>query len=242
MTPDPILTAPTLYALAEGDRCEGDLECYWCGAPCGRQFPHDDRPAMPFVKADRRFVKRPGSAFTCRGCWLFRRRRITVRFLSDAEPKFLDIQCPLNHSWVVTERAAYGVRPDRDAAALYELLLDPPLRFALSLIVNEKTNPIQSAPANNLTEIKGDTPLSFFCDWAGFTYTVCELEHVLLTDKPDGAMPGTRLLYSLLGPYQLKEERSERRKRGRPSGISGGAPGDTPAQKVIRQKAGARSG
>lgn len=231
----PITRASELYAVSQGYQCNGEDACHWCAASCPRLWPHDDPPRMIGQRVDNRLVKRPSNAYICKGCWLFRRTRITVRFLTaDSEMPFKDIQCPINHSWFITRDGAWGIRKKEDAAALYEILIDPPLQFVLTLISPGQRNHIQIAVLNDLSEITGDTNLKFTLDGAEFAYTPYELE-AILTQGPSGVQPGTKALFDFLGPYQLKEkERKITRGVGRPKET---AAVPTPATaKVLKKK------
>ncbi len=231
------LSAPELYALSQGFKCEGDLRCYWCASPCPRMWPHTDPPRILGRRVDSRLIRCPGNAYQCKGCWLFRRERITVRFLTnDSEQPFKDTQCPMNHSWFITEKGAWGIRRKEDAAVLYETLLDPPLLFSLSLVSDKQRNHLQIAPVNAMTEIKGDTPLAFVLDGASFYYSPYELE-TILTNGPSGTMPGTKALFDFFGPYKLGEEGiTKRRKVGRPATDHAALKEIPAASKIIREE------
>lgn len=219
--PAPLL-ASELYATSQNETCEGESRCYWCGASCPFRWAHREPPPPMFVKTDRRLIKCPGSAYQCKGCWLWGRQRITINFLSSAgfakgEPPYKDVQCPINWSWYFSEKGAWAVRLDMDAGTLYEILMDPPRRFALSLLTTKDVkNHLQLVTANDPPEIKGDSPLSFNVDNVGYTYSPYELEHAL-EHGSTGTIPGTQKLIALLGPYKLTDEwRKKKRGRGRP--------------------------
>src|SRR5271166_4969243 len=96
-----------LYASSQQDKCEGQFSCHWCSAPCSTLYIHDDPPLTPFVRVNA-LARRPASAFVCKGCWLWRRGRITVDFLGGGQR---DIQCPQNHSWYITPIGAWALEP-----------------------------------------------------------------------------------------------------------------------------------
>lgn len=213
---DPVrpLLASELYAISQGKSCSGREECYWCSAPCGRFNTHDDDVPVFAPRRAKTQAKRPGNAFVCDGCWLWRRKRITVFWLSEG---FKDGLCPLDHSWWITDQEAWGIRVPKDAGELYARLLEPPLLFTLTLTDGTPgaKNHIQHAFANDLEEIKADTPLKFTLNNIPHEYTVYELGNALRTNDPAGMRPGVGALLRLFGPYEASD-RTERRGPGRP--------------------------
>lgn len=211
----PFPSAPAMYAAACGRECTGPDRCYWCGAPCPRLLPHDDpRPTLG-MKANPH-ARCPGNQYQCNGCWLFARKKVTVRWVAG---DFTDGLTPARLSWWITPNAAAGIRPGPDSHAMYAILLRPPLRFTLSLLAgtNQPPNRLQMALANDHREIKAGTPLTFTINGIPFAYTVYELEEALKTGDASGCEPGVRELTKLLGDYPpLKPQKIE--KQGRPPG------------------------
>jgi hypothetical protein len=199
-------------------------------------WPHTDAPRTIGVRVDSKLIRIPSSSYVCKGCWLFRRQRITVRFISNEEPNYKDVQCPVNHSWLITDKNAWGIRRKEDAPVVYETLLDPPLRFCLSLITDKQRNHLQTASVNHCTEIKGDTPLCFTLDGTPYMYSAYELETLLNSGNPSGMMPGTKALVDFFGPYKLREDRVEKKKEaGRPK--ESPVVETPPSQKVLKEEA-----
>jgi len=151
-------TAPMLYAMSQGIECKGLEECHWCLSPCTRDAIHDEPPNVPFVK-NREMAKKFMSPYVCRGCWLFRRTRITIPFLKEG---YKDTQSPRKHSWYITEKGAWAIT-EEDKQSLYRLLLNPPESFVLSLLAdNSMINHLHVAEANDLVlPLKGNTVLKF---------------------------------------------------------------------------------
>ena len=199
------MSAPQLYAASQGTRCEGKYECHWCGSPCDDLHRHDDPPPVPFVKY-KSTAKRPNANWVCRGCALFRRKRVTVPYMSGG---YSDGKSAADYSWWVTPQGAYAVLQEHHAA-LYDHLLAPPLHFCLALRQKEKVL-LHLAAVNELSEIKATTPLAFTLDNKAMEYTVYELEEAL-RQGTQGRIPGARALVEALGPFDL----AAKRERGRP--------------------------
>lgn len=204
-TPPAIIsTAPGLYALTEGQHCEGPDNCHWCGDKCSRSLRHDGPPVIPHVRTDST-ARCPANQYVCIGCWLFRRRRVTVHFLRD--PKlFRDGQCPMSLSWLITPGKAVVIEPF-DFPSLWPILLSPPSTFTLALLNKEKINLLQKASVNTFNPVRADSELKFSLDNVPLDYTVNELTS-LLREPGDinGRSPGCRTLFELLGPYKIPEE------------------------------------
>ena len=192
------LSASELYALSQTAVCSGPDDCHWCGSPCRRSLPHDD-PTPPIGVKRREPALRPGNTYICVGCWLWRRTNLSVNFLSGG---VTDRQTPSSHSWWITSDGAWGIRHE-DHGTLGQLLLNPPLRFCLMLLGELQVNHIQTAMANDLAEIKSDTPLTFTVDGKPLTYTVYDLREALKSG-PVGRDPGTTVLLRLLGSHAPK--------------------------------------
>ena len=224
------ITAIDLYAITQGYRNTGDQLCYWCGSACDKSRPFHHPPHLTGVKYVTT-AKRPGNCYTCNGCWLWGRERITVTQLGkDAKGKhtFHDGHVPTHHSWWMTSDGAWIVQKE-DYPALYECLLKPPLRFTLALLskprilpdnsVIRRTKPkllipstlnsLHLAHCNDLVTIDGATTLYYTLDNKEYCYTTYELERALLNGG-NGISSGTRFLLDFLGvpeklPYGLKE-------------------------------------
>lgn len=204
-----MLSASDLYAIANSNRNHGKEECHWCGSACNDSFIHNDPPPVPFVRS-RSTAKRPCAIHICTGCWLYRRQRITVRFLDGG---FSDRQNPCKHSWWITLQEASGISK-YNYHALYRLLLNPPLCFCLSLRTDEKTdNLIQLSVANDLEEINATTELCYTLNNIKLVYTIYELEEAI-KHGPEGKMPGVRMLVETLGGYTLPLEEPVMKKTG----------------------------
>ncbi len=224
--------ASQLYAQSQGAECQGSFECFWCSAPCHNTWHHTEAPPMIGIKR-RTIAKRPGNPFICCGCWLWRRKRLTVRFL---EGGYKDVQAPENHSWFITPELAYGIRKESHQK-LYDLLLDPPPKFVLSLLTEESiSNLLQSSICNNNTDIQTGTSLNYTINNVPHTYTVYELTHAL-KHEPEGTDPGVQSLVRILGPYKAfaPDESEEKRGRGRPIGAY--LPDGRSLQKPVKKKA-----
>lgn len=204
------LLASELYALSQNGICSGSNECHWCGGPCSSNFPHDDPPPIIGIKA-RSPCKRPANSYICNGCWLFKRKRITISYLGGG---YKDGQCPSFYSWWITEKGAWAIT-NEDKEELYECLLDPPSKFVLALLDGKSENYLQLAEINNHQDkILGSTPLVFTINNITHYYNVYELTEALI-NGPDGKEPGVGALLRLLGPYNVNEQ-VEKKGRGRP--------------------------
>lgn len=219
------LPAPALYALSCQAKIEGPDTCHWCGSPCKRIWKHDGAPSLLFTK-DLQRPRYPASAYICMGCWLFRRRAITIWYLG--EDRFKDRQAPQEHSWWITDKGSWVVSPD-NAMALQTVLLKPPRKFALALLSGDAPsvkNLLHLNNANDLPAIQEDTPLHFTVDNVPMLYTTYELKEALKYG-PDGKEAGVRYLYKLFGsPPPIPPE---------PAGKKSGGSGRPPALKDGRE-------
>lgn len=218
-----MLTVPTLYAMSQITNYEtkGKWKCHWCGAPCGDNWQHDD-PYPNFFSKVRSNALHPSSAYVCKGCWLFRRPRITVMFL---EGGFKDGQCPLRHSWWITEESAWGLEKlkvmdeFKYGPRMHDLLLKPPLKFSLSL-VDGMENQIHRACCNVNEEVKADTLLKFTLNNVEMSYTVYDLEKGLANGGFEGHGPGVQALIRLFGRKEAAKTDThkveDKKERGRP--------------------------
>ena len=213
------LTAPAIYALANGKVCDGPDNCHWCGAKCPRLLPHDDK-RDPLIRTRNPHARFPGNQYQCIGCWLFGRQRISVTWLSGG---IKDGQSPANHSWWMTPHGSWGVRIPEDSEALYKILLRPPLQFVLTFVEGkDPINRLQMALANDHAEIKASTPLTFTINDVPYCYNVYELEEALTSPEDlSGMLPGVRELVRLLGPYKTGAAPAPKREKGRPLGSHG---------------------
>ncbi|MDE2095657.1 MAG: hypothetical protein KGL39_00240 [Patescibacteria group bacterium] len=220
------LLASEIFALAHESKCQGFSECHWCGAPCGSLWAHDDPPGIVGVKPLARMARRPGNPWICKGCWLWRRQRVTVNYLGG---DFKDGQTAGHHSWWIEEKGAWALRKE-SYPKLYEKLLAPPRHFVLSLLVTDPvvsgaiglapalTNHLQHCVANNVDSLFPDTPLFFTVNGIQHQYTVYELEDGLRNGS-EGKEPGIGALIRVLGTYPLPPkpgQDNEPRGRGRP--------------------------
>ncbi len=212
------MTSSEIWARANNMKCEGEMECHWCGAPCKRLWRHGQPPPMPFTKRTY-FAKRANANYICSGCWSFRRARVTIRCLDGS---FIDGQCAENYSWLIKEDGCFYVPVTKDSNPLYPILLDnPPLRFSLMLMEKGKAkNMLQFGVVNDLTTIQADTELAFTINNIPHTYTVYELDEAL-KHGPEGKSPGTQALIRFLGEYKPDywlngNGKDEKKERGRP--------------------------
>lgn len=219
-------TSMDVFAQAQGTRNEGKEECHWCASKCQRLWTHDDPQPASFTRSSQAAL-RPGNAFVCVGCHLWRRRRVTVPFFGSGEYK--DGKSMMDYSCVVTGKGAWAVRHPNDNEALYRFLLSPPTKFVLSLIDRDrsKVNLLQLAPVNWLEEVRADTELVFLLNGVRYHYSVYELEEALRSGV-SGRLPGAQALVNLLGPFAVAresdEEREQKRQRGRPKKDDPGVP------------------
>ncbi len=224
------MLASELYALSHGKLCKGPTECHWCGAACERLWPHDDPPPVPFIRSHST-AKRPGNAYICVGCWTWRRRRVTVPFLTNCE--YVDLAAAPDYAWWVTEEGAFALRA-ADYATIAKLLVRPPLRFCLALLDGDgAVNHLQLMLANDVREIKGDTPLEFTVNGVPHTYSVYELEEALKGTDTTGMTAGTRFLAARLAPHVPAPTKDDPdRGRGRPPAMPDAK---TTTKKIVRR-------
>ena len=245
------MNAVELFARSQSAKTEGPELCHWCGSSCNKMWVHDDlgmkiyRPGpaindvvgIPDLK--RTTAKRPGDQFICIGCWLYRRKRITITFLSGRQ---VDRKEACNYSWWITEEGAWGLE-QADAEEIYLRLLNPPHRFVLSLLDHYgDQNLLHLACGNDHIEIKADTPLTYTLNNKAMKYTVYELEEAM-KHGTDGKSPGVRALLEFFGPsYRSlvtadEVVAEEKRNRGRPS-IKKQPPDDKPIRRVVTNRSG----
>jgi len=203
-----ILTASTMYSISQGARAEGPDRCHYCGEPCQRWWLHTDPPLVYGKKRDP-LTRCPGNHYICTGCFFFRKPRLTVCYLTGG---YKDVQCPMNHSWWITDKDAWGLRKE-DYGELYNLLLKPPCRWALLLrtgdpgvvVAGSVPTLIHAGRANENAVVESQTELYFTLNNVTFSYTIYELEQGIRYGE-EGRMAGVRELMQFLGPCPRKEE------------------------------------
>ncbi len=208
------LSPSQIYAIANNGTCEGEMECHWCGSPCKRNFFHDD--VLPFtIGGKREYAKKPMSPYICTGCFLFRRKRITVWF---PDKEFKDSQAPARHSLLYGKYECLALRKG-SGKFIYPKLLSPSLFFVLALIDENQDNPIQHHVSNCFEVISSSMELEFTYNSKPFSYTINDLENALKHGM-NGAPPGAAHLVRYFGewefPKEEKEDPPKEIKRGRP--------------------------
>ena len=207
-----IKTASDLFAKVHGSQNQGPDECHWCGAACQRIWPHDEPLQFPFQR-NHSLAKRPGNGYICQGCWLYRRKRVTVNYYMGG---YRDGQTAADHSWLVRE-AGDWVLCNEDYSKVYEFLLKPPIRFFLSLrSTGGPRNELHCTLLNDQPIIRADTGLYFTLDNVPQSYTIYELE-MALKHGDVGRHPGVQTLIRYLGPGPLLNETDTKQGRGRPA-------------------------
>lgn len=210
------MLASELYASVQSTVCIGPDECHWCSAKCKRLWPHDEQPTFQYNtrQASTFHALRPSNSYICTGCWHFRRKSVTIRFL---DGKILDRKAPKDFSWFITEEEALAIdkKSPLDKIKLYELLLKPPTTFCL-MIRETGDNRIQSAIVNDMEEIRADTPLRFTIDNVLHEYTIYELEKALKNTDVGGNEPGVQALFRIYGQIEhfIEKDTPEKKKRG----------------------------
>lgn len=206
------LLASEVFAISQGHRCEGIDECHWCSAPCPKLWTHDDPPNFVIAQRSklRSLARRAANAYICKGCWLYRRTSVTVNYLSGGQK---DRQVPSKQCWFVTEKGAWGVRP-QDGIALFRNLLNPPDRFWLSLLTEPNLcNHLQLCINNDIKEFSPQEELIFTVNGVPHTYTVSELD-LFTKGKQEATSSGLLALIRIFGRPPIEEQ--EKRGRGRP--------------------------
>lgn len=217
------MQASELLAIVHKSPCSGSDTCHWCGCCCERIWPHDEPVYLPFSKGRSR-GKCPSSSYICQGCWLYRRRRVTYNFFDHG---FKDGQCLQDWSWLLTDDGIWILRKE-DYPLLWEFLLSPSLRFALSLVSDTSLkNEVHLTILNELPEINASSQLHFSLDNTILGYTIYELEHAI-SKSPNGSQPGVHALLRILGTPPAQKEQPKRDK-GRPATEDGKV-----TQKLIR--------
>lgn len=216
-----MLSASTLYAATVDPHyvAKGKYRCHWCGTSCEDALRHDDPWPQPFSKT-KTSARCPSEPFVCKGCWLWRRKRITIQWL---ESGFRDGQAPENHSWWITKDGSWTLNKRTLGEGycmgqkMYDLLLTPPTCFCLTLIDGVGIqNHLHHAVCNNLASVKADTVLGFTLNNIYHSWTVIGLEHAL-TNGTQGTDPGVQALVRLFGPMVIASgQEQEKLGKGRP--------------------------
>ena len=208
-----------LYAYLNGYKLEGDQLCHWCANKCTRNWIHDGSPIVPFTKYIST-AKRPTSQWMCGACTLWKRPKITVKFLDDT---FKDGKCSPNFNWWISDTECRAIPDYTILNPIYEKLLNPPLMFSL-ILSNPKDrvkNELHLATFNKNEKVLADTELKYTLNNKECFYTIYELTEALKNGL-EGKSPGVRYLINLFGTYDINEGKvksEEKRKRGRPPKI-----------------------
>ncbi len=208
------MLASELYALSNSTRCSGEDECHWCTAKCGRLWPHDEPPRIMHVRqSEKSKAKRPGNYYICTGCWHWRRKSVTVRYMDGT---MTDRKEPQHFSWWITLGGAISLREknEGDASVLYENLLFPPFTFCLTLLKDQKINLLQHSIVNDYDEITADMDLSFTVDNVELTYNIYELEQALRNQDVGGTSPGVQALIRMFGMPEAFAEKPAKKIKG----------------------------
>ncbi len=210
-----VLLASQLYATYFTSPSYGDQQCHWCGGPCNIAILHDDPPPIPFVRGSKnRFqAKCLNSLYVCKGCWYYRRPRMTVRFL-DGELK--DGKSTMEYSWLLKKDGAYAIRKE-GFEKLWEFLVKPEEIWCLAFLQGgEKLNHIQQFVVNHIKNLKADTPIQFTVNGIPHIYTIYELEESRKVGS-EGMQAGTRFLFDLLQKVIPALPLEEPKEKGRPT-------------------------
>lgn len=209
------MLASQLYAISQGGRCEGKESCHWCRGPCTQLWRHDDLPFMHHVKSAQ-LPRNPAGHFVCSGCWLWRRKSLTVNFLGGGHK---DRQETKSHSWLLTTSQSIAIN-DKSGIEAMARILSPVLPFSLSIVTSDRVpNLLHLMLVNDQKEATAQTPFQFTIDHALYTYTVYELEEGI-KNGGDGKSPGVRELLRLYGkkdgPLTFPPPSVDRPEVGRP--------------------------
>lgn len=117
-----ITTVPHLFAVAHGLDCLGPHRCFFCGAPCGEEYPAKDRVLDSFT--GRSEVAAPGSGWVCQGCVLCMDEDCDLTFV-DGSTKHIARNAKRMHSWIVTRQSTLAANKSH-LARLRELCVSPP--------------------------------------------------------------------------------------------------------------------
>lgn len=206
------LLASELFAYAHEARCEGPFACHWCSAPCSRTHIHDDYP-LPIIAPGyrlRSLARRPSSPFICRGCWLWRRKRVTITYLNG---DFKDGQAASKQSWLILPSKGAFALNESCREEVWPFLLKPAKRFCLAFYDGEE-NHLQLMQAVDLIGVTIETPLRYTINNIIHEYTVYDLEQSI--KHQEEKTPGVRGLVRMLG--KLPDAQPVEVKKGRPKG------------------------
>ena len=207
------MLASELFATSQGSICSGEDRCHWCGSSCERLWPHDDPIVPPLFKTKSNALC-PGNGYICHGCWLWRRKRVTVPFLVGG---FQDGQEAGKHSWWITATGGWAIR-GADCLPLYRQLLEPPLAFALLLKSADcPRSELHLAVANQHAKVMADTELFFTLDNKPLSYTVYDLDTALKVGEA-GQSPGVQALFRFLGKPVMPPAKPKDKGRGMEDG------------------------
>ena len=199
------LTATQIYTLSQNKKpSKGKESCHFCSSPCDLSLVHNEPKADIGTKRTY-LAKMPGSPYTCLGCWLFRRPRLTIRFL---DKTYIDGKCPIDWSWFITETEALSFKSINMSPFVYKILLNPPLKFVLAIVEDSIKNHPQLMVSNDLESIEKDTKLNYTFNGRHFVYTIYELEQAL-RHGTQGIEPGVQELVRRFGPHQLPAEEED---------------------------------
>lgn len=191
------MKASELFAISQNSKCEGNKECYWCGAPCGEGHTHSE--PMPRVIAQKNLqVSRPASPWICEGCFLFRRPSISIFDLNRKWVK--DRQTCPKWSILITERETLGITlAAKDS--LQKFLLSPSQRFCL-MILNRANieNRLHHAIVNDVRQVLEGTEFHFTVDNVPHSWSVASLRHGI-NNEPNGTEAGVRFFLENFGPW-----------------------------------------
>ncbi len=164
-------------------------------------------------------ARKPGNGFICSGCWIYRCQRVTLQFLTEG---FRDGQTAASHSWWLSGEGFYALRKE-DHTKLYEHLLKPPNRFALSFrSAAVPRNELHCSILNDHAVLRADTELFFTFDNVPFIYSIHELE-MAIKQGGNGRLPGVQLLLRHLGKsLQPDPQFNKLPQRGRPPNLDEG--------------------
>lgn len=215
------IRASELYALSQGRKCTGPLECHYCAGPCDRSIVSDAPPPVQFAK--KTSALRPANGYMCVGCYLFHRRSVSVRYLDGT---LRDRQIVNRTSFLLTRKHAWALRPGttNDAARLYALLTDPGEEFSLGIVTDGAESPLHLTPVNDPADLTPESLLRYCLNGKIMEYTSYELSAALRDGDGNGKMPGVQALLRLFGmpPRPQVNDEEERRGRGRPPKMEDG--------------------
>jgi hypothetical protein len=136
-------STPHLFALARGQDCTGDNQCFYCAARCDERFA-----AKEFVKdsfTGRNESPCPGSAFVCAGCVLCLGEGVELTTLDGVHRTN---QKPRGYSWLIQAHQARAATK-ANLAVLREFCLNPPAApFSIVLSDSGQKHLLYRCPVN----------------------------------------------------------------------------------------------